>query len=128
MARDDRGTVSVFVVTLTVALVAVVGLVFDGGRLVDARFEAADLAARAARTGAQEVVGVRAGRRQLDPARAERAARADLALSGRDGVVTATTRAVTVSVTVHRRFSLLRLVGLQGRDVTATRSSQPLSG
>ncbi|HEX9258762.1 MAG TPA: pilus assembly protein TadG-related protein [Acidimicrobiales bacterium] len=128
MRRDDAGTVSVFVVTLSVALLAAVGLVFDGGRLVDARFEAADVAADAARVGAQEVAAVRAGGRQLDPNRAERAARDHLAAVGRSGQVIATPTGVTVTVSLRRDFTLLRLVGLNGRTVTAVRSSRPLSG
>lgn len=70
---DDRGQVTAFVVVFAVALVFMVGLVVDGGRLLSAHREARDVADSAARAGAQAISddAVRAGRRVvLDPAAA----------------------------------------------------------
>lgn len=126
--HDERGTVSAFATVLVVALLAAAGLVVDGGRVIDARITAGDVAAAAARAGAQEVVGVRAGARRIDPGRAERAARAFLARTGHGGTVRATPEQVTVTVRVASRSALLDLVGLSGRTVSATRSARPVSG
>ena len=75
----ERGTVSTFVVALTFACLLSAGLVLDGGRIVAARLEAADVAGNAARAGAQQVIGLRAGEPRLDLVRA----RARLRLSSR---------------------------------------------
>jgi hypothetical protein len=58
--------VTAFVVTLTVALLFAAGLAYDAGRLVDARIAAADVAAGAARAGAQHTVVDAAGHVTLD--------------------------------------------------------------
>jgi Flp pilus assembly protein TadG len=52
-ADDDRGMVTAFVVMFSVALVFMVGLVFDGGRMLAAHRQARDVADAAARAGAQ---------------------------------------------------------------------------
>ena len=51
----ERGTVTASVVVLVVAIIAAAGLVYDGGRLMNARREATSVAASAARTAAQEL-------------------------------------------------------------------------
>ena len=38
--RDEQGSVTVFVVSITAALLLIAGLVFDGGRMIAARREA----------------------------------------------------------------------------------------
>ena len=48
----ERGTVTVFIVSMTTALLLVAGLVFDGGRMIAARRDADAVAAAAARAGA----------------------------------------------------------------------------
>ena len=66
----NHGSVTAFVVTVTSSLMLLVGLVHDGGRLVAAHLRVSDVAAAAARAGAQQVVGIRAGRLEVDPAAA----------------------------------------------------------
>ncbi len=51
----ERGAVTVFVTIITVALLAVGGLVADGGRILTARREATNVAESAARAGAQAI-------------------------------------------------------------------------
>ena len=51
----ERGTVTASVVILVVSIIAAAGLVYDGGRLMNARREATSVAASAARTAAQEL-------------------------------------------------------------------------
>lgn len=126
--RDDRGTVTAFAAAITLAMLLAAGLVVDGGRVIDARITAGDVAAAAARAGAQEVVGVRAGVPRIDPARAERAAHAFLAGAGLFGAVQATPEAVTVTVGVASRLALLGLVGIDSRTVTVRRTARAVDG
>ncbi len=49
----ERGSVTVFVVSITLSLLVMAGLVFDGGRIIAGRREADAVAAAAARAGAQ---------------------------------------------------------------------------
>ena len=53
--RDERGTVTAFVASFTIALLAVGGLVVDGGYILAARQRAYDEADAAARAGAQAI-------------------------------------------------------------------------
>lgn len=124
----DRGSVSAFVVMLVTTFLVCAGLAVDGARLVAAHVSAADHAENAARVGAQEVVQIRAGAPQLDPARAAAAAHAYLRARGRHGTVAVTSTRITVTVTEHREFGLLSLVGISGRSTTATRSADPVRG
>ena len=54
-ARDDTGTVSVFVIGMIVVLLALAGLVVDGGRAINARATVTDDAEQAARAGANQI-------------------------------------------------------------------------
>jgi hypothetical protein len=124
----DRGSVSAFVVMLTVMLVVCAGLVVDGGRVVGAHVSAADHAENAARRGAQEVVGIRAGEPHLEPLRARAAAADYLRAHGVAGTVLVVGDEVTVTVTAREHLTLLHLVGIDAMTVSATRSARPVIG
>ena len=66
--RSDRGTLSLFVVLLTPAVVLLAGLLVDGGIAINARERAADVAQQAARAGANDlnVTALRSGRVELN--------------------------------------------------------------
>ena len=123
----DRGMVTAFVMSLVMAFVVIAGLALDGGRLVAAHVSAVDHAENAARAGAQEVTLVRVGWRILDPTRAARAARAYLDAQGLDGDVRADFSYVTVTVRIRQSTTLLRLVGIDQRWVSATRTARLVS-
>lgn len=55
--RDDRGDVKILFAGLVPALLLVVGLVVDGGGILQARMDAQWAAEQAARAGAQEISG-----------------------------------------------------------------------
>ncbi|MBI9115333.1 TadE/TadG family type IV pilus assembly protein [Sanguibacter suaedae] len=77
-ARRDRGSVSVFVIGLVVALFLVAGLVIDGGRALNARMRITDDAENAARTGGNQLdeAALRSGGEpRIDRRAAETAAR-----------------------------------------------------
>jgi Flp pilus assembly protein TadG len=54
---DDAGSISLFFVVMTLAFLALIGLVVDGGGRLDAAERADDLAAQAGRQAAQSVRG-----------------------------------------------------------------------
>jgi Flp pilus assembly protein TadG len=120
---SDRGSIAAFVVVITVLFIACAGLVIDGARIVNARATAVDHAGNAARAGAQEVAVARDGSSVLDPQRASAAANAYLASVGAVGTVSVAGSRVTVTVRVDVRATLLRVVGFDGRHVSATRTA-----
>jgi Putative Flp pilus-assembly TadE/G-like len=122
--RADRGSITGFVVSMTIGLIACAGLVFDGGRLLGARLEAADHAENAARAGAQHVVAVRDGAWHLDPSEARRGALAYLTSVGVEGAVAVVGDEVSVTAVVERDMTLLAIVGVGHKSVTATRTAR----
>ena len=120
----DRGVVTAFVLGLAMCFMVTAGMAVDGGRIVAARVEAADHAENAARVGAQQVTLLRLGWRLVDPAQAKRAAEEYLSVHGVSGQVTVGLRTVSVTVTLTQQTTLLRLVGIGSRTVTATRTAE----
>ena len=121
--KRDRGVVTAFVLGLAMCFMVTAGMAVDGGRIVAARVEAADHAENAARVGAQQVTLLRLGWPLLDPAKAKRAAEEYLIVHGVSGQVTVGLRTVSVTVTLAQQTTLLRLVGVNSRTVTASRTA-----
>ena len=124
-AEAESGMVTVFVVTMTMALLLLAGLVVDGGAVLAARRQAIDIAEQAALAGAQGIrVGdVRTGLEPtLDPALAADAAEGYLDEVGRDGDVSVVGNDVEVTVSISRPMLILGLAGV--RDVTVTGRAQ----
>lgn len=118
--NSDRGSVSALVAVVAVGLVMVAGLAYDGGQIVTAQATARDLAANAARAGAQEVDldEVRSsGQAVLHPDRATTAALDYLAATGYASTITVDGPTITVSVHVVQP---MRILPLPDRTVTAT--------
>jgi Flp pilus assembly protein TadG len=129
--HDERGSITAFFAVLTVALILCAGLVLDGGRLLAERRSLSDLAAGAARAGAQAISidDLRAsGASTLDPAAATEAARAYLAGEGETGTVLVHGDTVTVTVSHETSMVLLDLAGVGPRQVTATESARTVRG
>lgn len=127
----DAGRVTPFAVLMTVALLAVAGLVLDAGIALSQKVQALDLAQAAARAGAQELDLVKyrtTNVAELDPARAAAAARTWLASAGVDGDASATTTTVTVTVRRTSNTQLLTLVGVSQLHVSATASATAVQG
>jgi Flp pilus assembly protein TadG len=128
MSHDDRGSVSAFVAVIAIALVAVAGLVYDGGQILTAQARVRDLAANAARAGAQEIDldTLRAEQQVvLDPDRASSAALEYLTAHGATGSVEINGSRVTVTATVRQT---LRILPGADRDVSATDSADAVPG
>jgi len=123
-SERDRGVVTAFVLGLAMCFMVTAGMAVDGGRIVAARVEAADHAENAARVGAQQVTLLRLGWRLLDPFKAKRAAEEYLSQHGVTGQITVGLRTVTVTVRLTQQTTLLRLVGISSRTVTASRTAE----
>lgn len=127
----DAGEVTPFVVLISVALLAVAGLVLDAGLAISAKVQALDTAQAAARAGAQQLdlYAYRTrGVTRLDPARAASTARAWLASAGVSGDVSATATTVTVTVRRDSRTQLLQLVGVGSLSVSASATATAVQG
>jgi uncharacterized membrane protein len=126
--RSEHGAISVFVVVVTVAVVAVAGLVLDGGRLLAARREAQDIAANAARAGAQALdeEQLRAGRTVIDPPAGATAVARYLSQTPATGTSSVSGETVTVRVRMPVRM-LLPFTGGR-RTVTATQRARAVQG
>jgi Flp pilus assembly protein TadG len=128
---DDAGQVTAFVAIMALALVLFAGLVLDAGMALSAKVQALDAAQAAARAGAQQL-NLTAYREnnvaQLDPARAEAAARGWLRDAGLSGTVSATTTTVTVTVNRNSRTQLLQVAGVSSLHVSATATATAIQG
>ncbi|MEV2274550.1 hypothetical protein AB0I72_03095 [Nocardiopsis sp. NPDC049922] len=107
------GHPSAFVVIVAVTLIACLGLVHDGARMLRAKTMTTTLAHEAARAGAQHLDEgrLRAGSVVLDEVSAGRAARAHAERGGASAEVDVRAEAVTVTVTTHHEPMVLAAIG-----------------
>jgi Flp pilus assembly protein TadG len=125
---DETGTVSAFVAVIAVGLIMVAGLVYDGGQVLAAQATARDLAANAARAGAQELdldVLRAEGVARLDPDRASSAALEYLRANGVDGSVRIDGPDITVTALVPTR---MRILPVPDRTVRASDTATATPG
>lgn len=138
-AQDDpsdwgeRGSIGLLLSLLMVGLMAMAGLVVDGGAALAARGRAADVAQQAARAGADALLpgSLRSNdpsRLQLDPTAARAAATGVLTAGGVTGEVTVQGDSVTVHCLVTRRTSILSAVGITTVTGAATETATALFG
>jgi hypothetical protein len=123
--------VTAFVVIFTLALLAMAGLVFDGGLALAAKVHAIDEAQAAARAGAQAIdipLYRRSGTITLDPAQAVADAQGFLSAAGEHGTVTVTGETVTVTVTITQPTQILSIVGVDQMTVSGAGSATAEQG
>jgi Flp pilus assembly protein TadG len=123
--HDDSGAIGLMLAVLALGLLAMVGLVVDGAGKARALTRADDVAAAAARAGAQAVdIGdVRAGTSTgANPARARSAARDYLDAAGMTGSIEVTDsgRTLTVNATAPYSPVFLAAIGVGQMNVTGT--------
>ena len=121
--KDQRGSATIWMALTVVAFMLIVGLAVDLGGRLHALQRVNDIAAEAARTGAQHPTTGQTMRGQtptLDPAQATAAALAHIRASGHTG--TATIRTGTLHVTVTGRYQpiFLTSIGIGPLSVTGT--------
>src|SRR3546814_3737747 len=128
--HNERGSISIWVVTATIVMMTLVGLAVDLGGQVHAQQRAHDVAAQAARAGGQQVEAAPAveGRYvALDTAAARRAAERYLVAAGVEGTVTITGgTTLVVRVTDPYEPPFLAMVGIGDLTVTGDRKSTRL--
>lgn len=120
-----------FLVALTTSLLALAGLVLDGGLALATKVQAAGVAEAAARAGAQaiDLSAYRLDNRlMLASDQAASRAQAHLSAAGVDGKVTVSGNTVTVVVNASQRTQLLGLVGISSISVQATGHASPHRG
>jgi Flp pilus assembly protein TadG len=131
--RRDDGAITILVLLLTPMLLALAGLVWDGGLAITARQQAADLAEQAARAGADQLDldAARAdGTDRIDTARATTAACrfVHVAAPSVGCEATATAEQVTVRVTTLTTTALLGLIGLHSLTTHGHATARPVQG
>lgn len=132
--RRERGSSTLFVAVVALALFLIVGLVVDGGGRIKATQEADQIAREAARQAGQALIATDAmqgGRADLDAGKAKAAALAYIRAAGATG--SATSAGSEVVVTVHTTYTpmFLSLIGIgttQLDGTASTRSVRALDG
>ena len=128
---SERGSVTVVTVTLTVALMVLAGLVFDGGRIISAQQQADATAQAAARSATQELDEAAARGTDtvtISPTRGEQRALAYLADAGYSGNVEITGAEAHVTVQRQHPTELLNLLGIGSVTVHGDGSSRAVRG
>jgi Flp pilus assembly protein TadG len=132
--RDSResGSLTLMLIVLTVALLALAGLVIDGGRKLEATQQAYAIAQEAARAGAGWVntsAAYRSGALRVDPQQALAAARAYLRSAGyKGGSVSVSGNKITVKVSVTERTAVLSLIGIKTFKSTGSAVASLVTG
>lgn len=126
--NTSRGSLSALTTCLILAAITLVGLVFDGGAGINEYMRLSDIAENAARIGAQEIKGIRAGEAQIDVRSAKNSSQKYLQLHDVTGTVDATSDAVVVEVYGSAKFQILGIVGLRGRRIHVLRSAHLVAG
>jgi hypothetical protein len=123
--RDERGSVTVFLLGLFLSLVVVAGLVFDGGAIIGGHREADAEAEGAARAAAQEMsaVALHNGTVGIDQSLAQQAVDRYLAPYRHTGLATVNGDNVTVTVSYPVNLQILSVVGFNTKTVTGTGSA-----
>lgn len=112
------------------AFTLLLGLIVDGGHLIDARLEASRVARQAARLGADQLSAssVRNGGDAVNAQAAAAEARGYLAASGHGGTVGIAGDRVTVTVTGSSPTRILNVIGIDFFRVEESESAQGITG
>ena len=131
-AQAEAGFVSLYVVVITVGLLAMAGLVIDGGNALAAREQAADVAQQAARAGADALSpeSLRGSPTGLtaSPVAAQAAANRVFDAAGVTGTVSVDGADVSVIVVVHKDTTILSAFGVGPIEGKATSTATALHG
>lgn len=124
----QRGSVSAFVVSITMACMSLVAFVHDNGRALAHYVSMADSAQNAARIGAQSISDIRLGNPRVDTETAIRRAQSYLVRQGLEGRITTDHQSVTVHVMQEVPSTMLGAIGMRSKIVSATRSALVVGG
>ena len=128
-ARDERGVAAVWTLLSAASVfVLLLGLVFDGGNVIDARLEAKRAAEQAARAGADELRGTRSGVESVDAETAAARAQEILRRAGWSGTVQVRGLQVRVTATGGEPTVFLGVLGIHRLPVNETGSATAITG
>jgi Flp pilus assembly protein TadG len=128
MIRDEHGSITLWTVTTSFAMMMLVGLAVDLGGQVHAQQRAHNVAGQAARAGGQEVQAAPAVQGRylaINAAAARNAAQDYLSTAGVNGTVSVTDgTTITVNVTDTYRPKFLSIIGIGDLSVTGEASAR----
>lgn len=128
--RGQVGSASIWALALTAgAFTVLLGLVVDGGRVIDARVQSSQVAAQAARAAADTLsqASVRSGDPGVAAGPAANRARTYLRSAGMDGRVTVVGETVRVTVTGHSDTEILGILGIESFPIRETRTARAIT-
>ena len=110
---------------MATAFTVLLGLVVDGGNVLDARLDASRAAAQAARVGADALSqsSLRNGRDRVDVANATARARSYLRSAGMNGTTTVRGDSVSVTVRGRSKTQILGVLGIRSFPVEETQTA-----
>ncbi len=129
--HNDRGAVAAMMVVLATTFLVLIGLVYDGSRILAARRDATNVALQSARVGAQQLDldAAHIGTFEIDLVAADVAARDWLGAQSIEPVeIQVTPDEIRVTVAIETETPLLSLVGISSRTVTGTATAVPARG
>ena len=128
-SADERGNVTLTTLVMVAVLIALGGLLTDGGERIAAVSETKRVAEQAARAGANELDtdSLRTGGFNVDAASAARRAQAYIASQGLTGTVNIDGGAVTVRVSKPTSPVILSAFGVGGVTVHGEATSRTIS-
>jgi Flp pilus assembly protein TadG len=131
-SASDTGSITLMLVALFVALIALAGIVIDGGAKLNQAENATAIAQEAARAGAGMVNQAKAystGSFTVDQGQAIAAAERYLANAGYHGTVTPVgTESIEVSVTVTAPTRVLSIIGIDSMTSTGSATASLVTG
>ena len=133
LARDERGQATVIILVFVLVVIALVGVVSDGGQALAQRRELQGLADGAARAGAgalnQDAL-VTTATPQIDPQQAQAAVTQYLSAAGYAGSppqVSVTPSQISVALTQSYHLAFDQFIGISTVTLHASSSSAPVS-
>ncbi len=131
-SASDTGSITLMLVALFVALIALAGIVIDGGAKLNQAENATAIAQEAARAGAGMVNQANAystGSFTVDQGQAISAAQRYLASAGYRGTVTPVgTESIEVTVTVTGPTRVLSIIGIDSMTSTGSATASLVTG
>lgn len=124
----QRGSLSAFVVSITLACMSLVAFVHDSGRSLSHYVTLADSAQNAARLGAQSISDIRLGNPRINTDEALQRAKSYLARQGLHGQITSDHQSVTVHIQQLVPSTMLGSLGVRAQTISVTRSALVVGG
>jgi Flp pilus assembly protein TadG len=130
IARNERGSASIWaILVISGAFTVLLGLVVDGGRVIDARIAASRAAAQAARVGADSLssASVRDGQDAISVEAAKARAQNYLGDAGMSGAVSVSGDTVAVTVTGASETQILGVIGIASFPIEESESARAIT-